>query len=300
MPAPRLQDGLRVTLTGLLVNAFLSAGKIVSGVVGHSQALVADGIESLADLVSSLVVWRGITVAAIPPDREHPYGHGKAEALAAAVVAALLLLAAAFIAYGAVVEILRPHAAPAPFTLAVLVAVVMIKEWLFRWVLRKGDHLESTAIRTDAWHHRSDAITSLLAGVGIAIALVGGPGYEAADDYAALLAAGVIGWNGIRLLRVAMDELMDAAPDPGLVEEITRIGSAVDQVIRVEKCQVRRHGFDLWVDMHIEVPPEMTVTVAHKIAHEVKDRIRGALPRVHDVLVHVEPGDVPKTSFPDR
>lgn len=294
MSGPRLQRGLRVTLTGLLVNALLAVGKIVSGVAGHSQALIADGVESLADLLSSLVVWRGITVAALPPDREHPYGHGKAEALAGAVVATFLLLAAIFITYGATVEILRPHLVPAPFTLGVLAAVVLVKEWLYRWVLREGDQLESVAVRGDAWHHRSDAITSLLAGVGIAIALIGGPGYEAADDYAALLAAGVISWNGIRLLRAAMDELMDAAPDPGVVNDIRRIGSEVPQVILVEKCNVRRHGFNLWVDMHIEVDPDMTVTVAHQIAHEVKDRIRAALPRVHDVLVHVEPGPVPK------
>src|SRR6185369_9241751 len=177
----------------------LAAGKVTAGVVGHSHALVADGIESTADLFSSIIVWRGVTVAAAPADKEHPYGHGKAEPLAAAVVSTILLFAALWIIVGAIRDIIRPHNTPAPFTLAVLVGVIVIKELLFRYVSKEGMVLHSSAVNADAWHHRSDAITSLFAFIGISIALVGGRGYESADDYAAILAGLVIAWNGWRV-----------------------------------------------------------------------------------------------------
>ena len=291
MSRRRLERSLRVTFVGLLVNAALAAGKVAAGVIGHSQALVADGVESAADLVSSLVVWRGVTVAAAPADKEHPYGHGKAEPLAAAVVASVLMGAAVLIVIGAIRDILRPHMVPAPFTLAVLVAVVVIKEGLFRFVHKAGAELESTVVRADAWHHRSDAITSLFAFVGISIAVLGGKGYESADDYAAILAAGVIAWNGWRLFRPAMDELMDVAPEPDFVEKLKSIAAQTPEVVRVEKCLVRKSGNEYLVDMHIEVHPEMTVDRAHWIAHQVKDEIRREVPSVRDVLVHIEPAN---------
>jgi cation diffusion facilitator family transporter len=289
MSKKRLERSVRVTFLGLLVNAGLAAGKIAAGVIGHSQALVADGVESAADFVSSLIVWRGVTVAAAPADEQHPYGHGKAEPLAAAVVATVLIAAAVMIVIGAIRDIVTPHDTPAPFTLAVLVGVIMIKELLFRIVQREGLELESSVVSADAWHHRSDAITSLFAFVGISIALVGGKGYETADDYAAMLAAGVIAFNGWRVLRPAMDELMDIAPSADFLENIRSIAARTREVVRVEKCFVRKTGFEYLVDMHIEVNPQMTVHRAHDIAHQVKDEIRRQVPSVRDVLVHVEP-----------
>ncbi len=290
MSDQRLQRSLRATFLGMVVNTILAVGKMAAGFLGQSHALVADGVESLADLFSSLIVWRGLVIAAEPADADHPYGHGKAEPLAAAMVAIMLLLAALWIAVHSVREIFHPHGTPAPWTLVVLVVVVLVKETLFRHVFHEAASVESTAVKGDAWHHRSDAITSLFAGIGIAVALVGGPGYEAADDAAALLASGVIGWNGARLLREAFGELMDTAPDLVVVEEIRRIAAAVPQVQRVEKCLTRKMGWQLYVDMHVEVEPQMTVERAHAIAHEVKDRIRTQLPKVSDVLVHIEPG----------
>ena len=280
---------MRVTLTGLLVNTALAVGKTAAGVVGHSHALIADGVESLADILSSLVVWRGMVVASAPADEDHPYGHGKAEPMAAAFVASMLLFAALWIAVQAVREILRPHSLPAPFTLVVLIVVVVVKETLFRLVFKEGSDIESSAVKSDAWHHRSDAITSLCAGIGITVALIGGKGYEAADDVAALLASFIIGWNGWRLLLPAMDELMDVAPDPALVETIRATAAAVDGVQLVEKCLVRKAGYHHFVEMHIEVDPQMPVVRAHSIAHDVKDRVRVKVPAVRDVLVHIEP-----------
>lgn len=289
MSDPRLQRSLRATFLGMVVNTVLAVGKMAAGFLGHSHALVADGVESLADLFSSLIVWRGLVIAAEPADADHPYGHGKAEPLASAMVATMLLLAALWIAVHSVRQIFHPHAAPAPWTLAVLFVVVLVKETLFRHVFREAASVDSTVVKGDAWHHRSDAITSLFAGVGIAIALVGGPGYEAADDVAALLAAFVIAWNGSRLLREAFGELMDTAPDLAVVEEIRRLAASVPEVRGVEKCFIRKMGWQLHVDLHVEVDGQLTVERAHAIAHEVKDHLRAQLPNVRDVLVHIEP-----------
>ena len=289
MANPRLKRGLRVTFLGLAVNTVLAVGKMAAGLLGHSHALVADAVESMADIFSSVVVWRGLVVASEPADAEHPYGHGKAEPIAAAIVATTLLLAAVGICIQAVRAILEPKAGPAPFTLAVLLGVVLVKEGLFRYVLSEAKSVGSTAVHTDAWHHRSDVITSLAAAIGITIALLGGPGYESADDMAAIVAAGIVAWNGWRLLRPALDELMDTAPDYALVEEIRRAASSIAEVDRVEKCVVRKMGYNYFVDMHVEVAPQMTVDRAHQISHLVKDQVRAQIPSVRDVLVHIEP-----------
>ncbi|HEX4263403.1 MAG TPA: cation diffusion facilitator family transporter [Verrucomicrobiae bacterium] len=289
MPTSRLKRSLRTTFLGLAVNAVLAATKMLAGIFGHSHALVADAVESLADVFSSIVVWRGVVVAEEPADEDHPYGHGKAEPLAAAVVSMMLLVAAGWIVVGAFTAITEPHPAPKPFTLVVLVAVILIKEGLFRFALHEAVSLDSSAVATDAWHHRSDAITSFAAAIGITIALLGGKGFEAADDWAAIAAACVIAWNGWRLLRPAMNELMDRSPNREVVDRIRAVAEAVPGVGRVEKCLVRQMGYQYFVEMHVEVDPRMTVLHSHGIAHQVKDNIRAQVPRVRDVLVHIEP-----------
>jgi cation diffusion facilitator family transporter len=293
VPFNRLQRSLHATFIGMATNIVLAVSKLVAGILGHSHALVADAVESFADIFSSLIVWRGLVVAAAPPDEDHPYGHGKAEPIAAAIVSVMLLFAAGWIAVKSIFEIAEPHLSPAPFTLAVLVAVIAIKETLFRFVLHAADDVDSSAVRSDAWHHRSDAITSAAAFIGISITLIGGKGYESADDWAALAAAGVIAFNGWSLLRPALNELMDRAPDRELIEQINLVAQKVPGVDSVEKTHVRKMGYQLFVDMHIEVDPEMTVLHSHEIAHEVKDKIRDAMPAVTDVLVHIEPLNIP-------
>jgi cation diffusion facilitator family transporter len=293
MPMTRLQRSLRATFIGMATNAVLSAVKLAAGIFGHSHALVADAIESFADVFSSVIVWRGVVVAAEPADEDHPYGHGKAEPLAAAVVAIMLLFAAGWIARKAFIDVNTPHLLPAPFTLAVLVVVVVVKEILFRFVRRVGRDVDNVALRADARHHRSDAITSFAAGVGISISIIGGPGYEAADDWAAIVAACIIAVNGWRLLRPAMNELMDTAPDQKIRDKIRRLAEKVGGVARVEKCFVRKMGYQFYVDMHVQVDPQMTVLHSHEIAHAVKDTIRDAMPAVNDVLVHIEPLNAP-------
>jgi cation diffusion facilitator family transporter len=188
------------------MNVALTVAKFLAGIFGHSQALIADAVESLADIFSSMIVWRGLVVAETPPDEDHPYGHGKAEPLAAALVSVMLLIAATWIAFNSLHDLNEPRTAPSPWTLIILIVVIAVKETLFRFVLRESETVSSSAVETDAWHHRSDAITSAAAFIGISIALLGGKGYEAADNWAALAAACVIAWNGWRLLRPAFNE----------------------------------------------------------------------------------------------
>jgi cation diffusion facilitator family transporter len=277
----------------MAVNAVLTAVKFAAGILGHSHALIADAVESMADILSSIIVWRGLTVAAAPADPDHPYGHGKAEPLAAASVAILLLLAAVGIMARSAQELLwhTHRETPRAFTLYILIAVIVIKEILFRFVSREAGSAQSVALFADAWHHRSDAITSLAAAFGIALALFGGPRLAFADDAAAIVAGAIIAWNGWRLLRPALDELMDAAPGSDLIANIRAAAGAVPGVDAVEKCIVRKMGFQYFVDMHVEVDPLMTVQQGHRIAHEVKDKVRAAVPSVYDVLVHVEPSE---------
>jgi cation diffusion facilitator family transporter len=270
-------------------NALLAAIKAIAGILGNSYALIADAIESTSDIASSLIVLGGIKIASTPADENHPYGHGKAEPLAALLVAVALCTAAVGIAIQSIREILVPHHAPAPFTLIVLVLVVIFKEWLFRFVFRAGVKTESIVVKTDAWHHRSDAITSSAAFVGISIALIGGPGYESADDWAALLAACVIVYNGYRLLLPALAEVMDAAPDPEVVEQVRNVAGNVQGVVGLDKCYIRKMGFEYYVDLHVVINGDVSVRRGHKIGHDVRDAIRKAIPEITDVLVHIEP-----------
>jgi cation diffusion facilitator family transporter len=302
VPKDRLQRGLRATFLGIAVNIVLGCAKFAAGIFGHSHALIADATESFADIFNSLVVWRGLVVAAAPPDEEHPYGHSKAEPLAAAFGAVMLAAAAVWIAGRGIIdiyELLNPqifhyHHEPLRwFTLVVLVVVIVVKEGLFHFVVGEGEATDNSAVKTDAWHHRSDAITSAGAFIGIGIALIGGEKYSWADDAAAIFCAFIIGINGWILLRPALSELMDRAADRQVIEQIRQIAVATSGVERVEKCFARKAGHLYFVEMHIEVDPLMTVLRSHEIAHAVKDKIREAMPEVSDVLVHIEPLNVP-------
>jgi len=283
------RTGARVALLGLVINVAFASVKIVAGVVGHAYVLIADGIESALDVGGSIVIWGGLTVAARPPDRTHPYGHGKAEPIAALVVAICVLAAAIGLAIESVREILTPHHGPAPFTLGILVVVIVIKEILFRYVNRIGQDLESTAVQTDAWHHRSDALTSAAAFIGISVALIGGERWQSADDWAALFACAVIAANGIRLALPAFQEIMDTAPGGKIVRSILAVANSVAGVVEVEKCHARKMGLDYYVDLHIGVDGNISVHEGHEIAHRVKSAIQQSDSRIADVLVHIEP-----------
>jgi cation diffusion facilitator family transporter len=283
------RQGRRAAMIGLVVNAALVVVKIGAGVLGHSYALIADGVESTTDILSSLIVWRGLVVSARAADARYHFGYGKAEAVAAAVVAMMLLGAAAGIAVQAGRAIAAPPRAPAAFTLIVLLVVIVTKEILFRRVSAVGDAIGSTAVKVDAWHHRSDAITSLAAFIGIAVAVIGGPRWAVADAYAALVGAAIIVLNGLRFLRTAVADLMDRAPSEDVVAQIRQTALAVDGVRGVEKILARRFGMGYRVVMHVEADPAMSLHDAHIVGGRVRRVLRTELPFVVDVVVHMEP-----------
>jgi len=293
-PAARLNEaagrGIRFTLWGLLASALLAAAKILAGVLGHAYALIADGVESLTDVFSSLVVSSGLRIAALPPDEKHPFGHGKAESLSALFVSVALLATAAGIAIQSLRQILVPaREPPAPFTLIVLVLAIVTKEVMFRLLYRAGRAIGSQAVQSDAWHHRSDAITSLAAFIGISVALIGGPKFVTADAWAALFACGIIGANGVGLFRNALDDVMDSAPPPEVEARIRQLAAATPGVAAIEKCRIRRSGLSLLVDIHVEVDGQLTVRRGHAIAHDVKQALLDADLSILDVTVHIEP-----------
>ena len=281
--------GMKTTLIGIAISIVLVFLKGIAGYLGHSYALIADATETGADVFSSALLWAGLRIALKRPDEQHPYGHGKAEPLAAVVISLFLIVAAIWIAFNSLRLITTPHLLPEKFTLYILIIVIIIKETMFRYVLKVGTKINSQAVKADAYHHRSDVITSVAAFIGITIALIGGKGYEGADDWAALLASGLILYNAVVLLRPALAEIMDAAPSEEIVIKVRKLAGSVSDVIAIEKCYVRKMGFDYYVDLHVQVKGELSVTEGHRISHIVKDIILKSDLRVVDVLVHVEP-----------
>ncbi|GIX05437.1 MAG: cation transporter [Planctomycetaceae bacterium] len=288
-PGWRACRGKQVARWGVIINLVLVLVKLISGILGHAYALVADAIESFTDVVASLVVWAGMQLTARPADESYPYGYGRAEPLTAAVVSLMLLGAAVGVAVAAVREIMTPHHLPAPFTLGVLAAVMVVKELLFRWVWRVADETSSVALEADAWHHRSDALTSAAAFVGIALAVLGGPGWEAADDWAALIAAAIIASNGWRLLYAAVQELMDRQPPAAITTAVLEAAAQVPGVLHLEKLRIRRLGGQWFVDLHVQADPHLSLEEAHRLSGRVKEAIRQRIGYDGDVLIHMEP-----------
>ena len=296
MPTPQpvasnLQTGARIALLGLFINIGLAVIKIAAGLLGNAYVLIADGIESALDVGGSVIIWGALKFASRPPDATHPYGHGKAEPFAAIVVSVGVLAAALGLAISSVRELFLPRHGPAPFTLIVLVLAVVIKETLYRYVVRIGRNAESTAIQTDAWHHRTDAMTSVAAFIGISLALIGGEAWQGADDWAALFACALIAANGYRLLRPALYEILDTAPRGEIVDVVRDAARSVAGVIEVEKLFIRKMGLSFYVDLHVKVDGDISVREGHRIAHEVKRAIQESDRRIADVLVHIEPAE---------
>ena len=280
---------MRTTLVGIIASAFLAAIKIFTGIIGNSYALIADGIESLTDIFTSSIVLTGLYFASKPADEDHPYGHGKAEPFAGIAVSFGIFIAAMVIVVQSIYEIITPHHAPAPFTLIVLVLVIITKETLFRFVIKVGTTVNSVAVKSDAWHHRSDAITSAAAFIGISIALIGGNGYESADDFAALFASVIIIFNAYKIFKPALFELLDTAPPAKTVQKVRDVAAKVENVMGIDKCYVRKMGFDYFVDIHVLVDSNLPVFKGHEIAHKVKDELMREYSNISDVLVHIEP-----------
>jgi cation diffusion facilitator family transporter len=282
-----VKGGLRSSLLAIVINLTLALVKCLAGLIGHSFALLADGIESFLDVISSSVVFWGLRLAIKPPDKDHPYGHGKADPIAAAVVGVAMILAAVGIALESINLIRTPHKLPYAYTLLVLVCVVPIKTLLSKYVSGVSQRIESSALRGDAWHHLSDAVTSAFAFVGISVALWRGD--PTADDWAALCASPVIFFGGWQQLRRPIAELLDTAPAPEIEERVRSVARGVPNVFGVEKCFVRKVGFRYYVDLHVVVRGDLTVRQGHQIAHAVADQVRQQVEKIAEVLVHIEP-----------
>ncbi len=274
----------------MALNAALAAVKFAGGVLGNTYALIADGAESTLDIFSSALVWAGLNVAARPPDANHPYGHGKAEPLAALIVALFIFAMAGWVAFHAVHEIITPHLGPKWWTLPLLAVIIGVKIWFSRQVHATGVAADSTALGVEAMHHWSDAVTSAAAFVGIAVAVAGGRGWEAADDWAALFGCAIIALNGAGMLSKALGDVMDTAVPVRFENEVRALALTVAGVRALDKVRMRKSGLSYLVDIQVRVDGELTVRAGHDIAHAVKDLLLASTPhRISDVTVHVEP-----------
>lgn len=278
------------SMVSLVSNVVMACLKILVGVAGASYALIADGIESVADCVSSLIVWNGLRVGSRAADQDHPYGHGKAEAIATLMAGIGLILSGGFIAYQAIREITSIQQAPAGFTVPALITIIAIKELLFHFLKRQAKRHDSHALLAEAWHHRSDSLTSICVLIGLCLAVFLGPEFAIADDVAALLVTLLIFRNGWLIMSPAIDELMDRNILGDQFSEIHRRITATPGVQAVETLWIRRSGRRYHVDVHLEVDPAITVREGHEIAHRVKDRLLSMKQfDIENVGTHVEP-----------
>ncbi|MCK0189271.1 cation diffusion facilitator family transporter [Arenibacter sp. F20364] len=283
------ESAIRTTYFSIAGNIILAIVKGLAGFFGNSYALIADAIESTTDIFSSLLVLFGLKYAKRPADENHPYGHGKIEPLITFLVVGFLITSATIIAYESITNILTPHKTPKPWTLLVLGAIILWKEISYRVVLKKSIQTNSSSLKADAWHHRSDAITSVMAFIGISIALIFGKGYETADDWAALAASFFIFYNGYLIFRPALGEIMDEHLYDDLIEEIRQVSLTVDGILGTEKCFIRKAGTKYHIDLHAQVDGNISVKKGHDLSHKLKDRLRRDIPNIGHVLIHIEP-----------
>lgn len=275
----------------IISSAILASIKWTAGFFGNSYALIADAIESTTDIVSSILVLFGIKYSGKPADKNHPYGHGRIEPLVTFLVVGFLIVSAIIISIHAIQNIQTPHQLPKFYTLFILAGIITWKEISYRLVIRKSKETKSTSLKADAWHHRSDAITSVSAFIGITIALILGPGYESADDWAALFAALFILYNCYLIFRPALGEIMDEHTHDEIVLQIREISKKVEGVINTEKCLVRKTSMKFYIDLHITVNSELSVKDGYKISHELKKILLNEIPELSNVLIHVEPNE---------
>ncbi len=279
----------RAAVLGLVVNLLLGVVKLIGGIVGHSFALIADAVNSIGDVVTTMVVLFALRVAQRPPDAEHPYGHTRAEGIAASNVALLIIISAAFVGWEAIQRINVQHSIPPIWTLWIAGANVLIKEGLYQYKVRVGRRTGSAAIIANAWDHRSDAFCSLAVLIGLAAIRIGGADYIWADEAASIVVVAAIVWTGVKLFRSSASELMDVQASSDFVDEIEAAAMSVEGVKNVETLWVRKSGLEFFADIHIEVDQDLTVAEGHRIGHQVKDKLMDDFSSLRDVLVHLEP-----------
>lgn len=285
------QSAINTTYLSILGNTALAVVKWLAGFFGNSYALIADAIESTTDIFSSLLVLLGLKYSVRPADKNHPYGHGRVEPLITFLVVVFLIVSASIIAHDSIKNIQTPHESPKPYTLFILGAIIIFKELFYRYTVKKSKETHSSSLKADAWHHRSDAITSLAAFIGISIALIFGKGYEAADDWAALMASAFILYNSYLIFRPALGEIMDENNYHELEDKIRQVALTIQGIIDTEKCYIRKSGFKYFIDLHITVSSAITVKEGHDIAHDLKNKAIAEMPEIGNILIHVEPAE---------
>lgn len=283
------KTAFKTIIISIVSSFILALIKGISGFLGHSDALIADAIESSSDVLASLLVLFGMYYSQKPADEDHPYGHGKAEALTTFGVVGFLLISATLIAYNGIQNLYIEQNQPASFTIYILIGIIIWKEFSYRYVINRGKKINSLSLQADAWHHRADAISSLIALFGIGISLMLGSEYSKADDWAAIVSAIFIVYNAFRIFRPALGEILDEHTHHDLIEKIIAFENKVEGVHRIEKCLVRKTGTFYFVDIHLEVDGNKSVSEGHKIAHEFKDCVMKNLPDIYDILIHIEP-----------
>jgi cation diffusion facilitator family transporter len=288
---PKVAAAIKATYFSIIGNAALAIIKGLAGFFGNSYALIADAIESTTDIFASFLVLFGIKYSNKPADENHPYGHGRAEPLITFLVVGFLITSATIIAYESILNIGTPHDLPKSWTLYILGAIILWKEYSFQLVIKRSKETNSSSLKADAWHHRSDAITSVAAFVGISIALFLGKGYESADDWAALFASGFILYNSFLIFRPALGEIMDEHLYDDLIDTIRLVAKEVEGIIDTEKCFIRKSGMKYHVDLHARVKATISVKEGHDLAHKLKDTLRAEIPELGHVLIHIEPDD---------
>ena len=285
------QTAIKATYFSIIGNTSLAIIKGLAGFFGNSYALIADAIESTTDIFASFLVLFGIKYSNRPADENHPYGHGRAEPLITFLVVGFLITSATIIAYESILNIGTPHDLPKSWTLIVLALIIGWKEYSFQMVMKKSIITNSSSLKADAWHHRSDAITSIAAFIGISIALLLGKGYESADDWAALLASFFILYNSYLIFRPALGEIMDEHRYDDLVENIRQESLKVEGILGTEKCFIRKAGMKYHVDLHALVNADISVKEGHDLAHKLKDSLRSKILELGHVLIHIEPNE---------
>ncbi|NVN96761.1 cation transporter [Candidatus Nomurabacteria bacterium] len=285
------KTALKTTYFSIISNALLATIKWIAGYFGNSYALIADAIESTTDIFSSALVLFGIKYSSKPADDNHPYGHGRIEPLVTFAVVLFLVISSGIIARQAIINIHTPHELPRAYTLIILGGIILWKEISYRLVIKKSKETKSSSLKADAWHHRSDAITSVAAFIGITFALIMGKGYESADDWAALFAAGFILYNCYLIFRPALGEVMDEHTHDDVAVRIKELSKGVKGVIDTEKCFIRKTGMKYHIDLHITVNGDISVREGHDISHILKDKIKLEMPEISNVLIHIEPNN---------
>jgi cation diffusion facilitator family transporter len=286
------QEAIKTSVFSIIGNLLFAVIKFIAGIFGNSYALIADAIESTTDVFASILVWIGLKYSTKPADENHPYGHGRFEVISTFAVIGFLVVSATIIALESIKNIQTPHEAPKVFTLYVLGGIILFKELSYQYVIRQSRKTHSSSLKADAWHHRSDAITSIMAFIGIVIALFLGDGFEAADDVAALIASLFIVYNAYKIFKPIISEISDEQVYDDMIEDVREIAKTVPDVIDTEKCHVRKMGMTFYVDLHLIVNGNISVIDGHRIAHDLKDEIQRQIPHIADVLVHTEPDRV--------